>query len=128
MHENEIVFSNIDNEEIVVEFGPEVPAFIEHLVVHSLLKKGLTEITDLSKAKKWAPKAHHKSKKGGLTEAGRKSYNKATGGHLKPPQPQGGSRKRSFCARNAGQIKMHNIDCRKNPDKRACKARRRWKC
>lgn len=78
--------------------------------------------------KDWSPKAEHKSEKGGLTEAGRKSYNKATGGHLKRPQPEGGPRKRSFCARNKGQIDMHNIDCKKTPEKRACKARRRWKC
>jgi len=83
---------------------------------------------EISKSKDWAPKAKHKSDKGGLTEEGRKSYNKATGGNLKAPQPQGGPRKRSFCARNRGQIKMHNIDCSKTPDKRACKARRRWKC
>lgn len=78
--------------------------------------------------KDWSPKAEHKSDKGGLTEAGRKSYNRATGGNLKPPQPEGGPRKRSFCARNKGQIEMHNIDCKKTPEKRACKARRRWKC
>jgi len=73
-------------------------------------------------------KAKDKSKKGGLTEAGRKRYNKATGSNLKRPQPEGGSRKKSFCARNAGQIKMHGIDCRKTPEKRACLARKRWKC
>lgn len=73
-------------------------------------------------------KKEHRSKKGGLTESGRKAYNKATGSNLKRPQPQGGSRKRSFCARNKGQIDMHNIDCRKTPEKRACLARKRWKC
>lgn len=82
---------------------------------------------DLEK-KDWQPKAKHKSDKGGLTAAGRKSYNKATGGNLKAPQPGGGPRKRSFCARNKGQIDMHNIDCKKDPEKRACKARKRWKC
>ena len=33
-----------------------------------------------------------------------------------------------FRARNLGQIKKFNIDCRATPEKRACKARRRWKC
>lgn len=80
------------------------------------------------KSKDWSPKAEHKSDKGGLTEAGRKSYNKKTGGNLKAPQPEGGKRKKSFCARNKGQIDKHNIDCKKEPEKRACKARRRWKC
>ena len=78
--------------------------------------------------KKFNFKKIHKSEKGGLTEKGRKAYNSATGSNLKRPQPEGGPRKKSFCARNKGQIDMHNIDCRKTPDKRACKARRRWKC
>jgi hypothetical protein len=78
--------------------------------------------------KEWSPKSKHKSDKGGLTQAGRDSYNKATGGNLKAPQPEGGPRKKSFCARNKGQIDKHNIDCSKTPEKRACKARKRWKC
>lgn len=69
----------------------------------------------------------HKSVKGGLTEAGRK-YAKAKGYNLKPPQPQGGSRRDSYCARSAGQKKMHNIDCTKTPEKRLCLARKRWNC
>ena len=44
----------------------------------------------------------HKSHKGGLTAAGRKKYNRATGSNLKAPQPGGGPRKRSFCARFRG--------------------------
>lgn len=79
-------------------------------------------------AKEFKFKKIHKSVKGGLTEAGRKAYNRATGSKLRPPQPEGGPRKKSFCARNAGQIKMHDIDCRKTPEKRACLARKRWKC
>ena len=43
-----------------------------------------------------------KSKKGGLTAKGRRKYNRATGSNLKAPQPGGGSRKRSFCARMKG--------------------------
>jgi hypothetical protein len=78
--------------------------------------------------KEFSLKADHKSDKGGLTEKGRKAYNKATGSNLKRPQPEGGKRKKSFCARNKGQIDMHNIDCKKTPEKRACKARKRWKC
>ena len=35
----------------------------------------------------------------GLTAKGRAKYNRATGSNLKAPQPQGGARKRSFCAR-----------------------------
>jgi hypothetical protein len=82
----------------------------------------------MSSKKSFSLKAEHKSKKGGLTQKGREAFNRATGSNLKAPQPQGGPRKRSFCARNAGQIKMHGIDCRATPDKRACLARKRWKC
>lgn len=73
-------------------------------------------------------KKEHKSDKGGLTESGRNAYNKATGSNLKAPQPQGGSRQKSYCARSKGQMKDHNINCREDSDKRICKARRRWKC
>ena len=70
-----------------------------------------------------------KAKEGaGMTAAGRAAYNKETGGDLKAPQPEGGSRRDSYCARSAGQMKMHNINCSKTPDKRICAARRRWKC
>lgn len=64
----------------------------------------------------------------GMTQAGRNAYNKETGGDLKAPQPGGGSRRTSYCARSKGQMNMHNIDCSKTPDKRICAARRRWKC
>jgi len=114
-----------DNKDIDLTIGENVSDRTEDALVKSILAKGYEEVLE---KKEWSPKAKHKSDKGGLTAAGRASYNKATGGNLKAPQPGGGPRKRSFCARNAGQIRMHNIDCRKTPDKRACKARRRWKC
>lgn len=82
----------------------------------------------LSEKKDYNLKAKDKSDKGGLTDKGRKAYNRATGSNLKRPQPGGGKRKTSYCARSKGQQDMHNIDCRKDPDKRICKARRRWKC
>ena len=69
-----------------------------------------------------------KSRKGGLTAKGRASINRRTGSNLKAPQPGGGPRKRSFCARNKGQIKKFGINCKQTPKKRACLARKRWKC
>lgn len=78
--------------------------------------------------KKFNLKSKHKSKKGGLTDSGRAAYNRATGSNLKRPQPEGGSRKKSYCARSKGQMNDHSIDCSKTPDKRICLARRRWKC
>ena len=82
----------------------------------------------MAKKKKFTFKKEHKSKKGGLTAKGRKAYNKATGSNLKAPQPKGGKRKKSYCARSKGQQKMHGINCKKTPKKRICKARKRWKC
>ena len=37
-------------------------------------------------------------------------------------------RRKSYCSRSRGQMKMHNISCQKTPDKAICKARRRWNC
>lgn len=64
---------------------------------------------------------------GGLNERGRASYNREHGAHLKPPQPEGGSRRDSFCARSAGQMKMWP-KAAADPDSRLRKARRAWKC
>lgn len=69
-----------------------------------------------------------KSPKGGLTKAGREKINRVEGRNLKAPQPKGGPRKKSYCARSKGQMNDHNINCSKTPEKRICKARRRWKC
>lgn len=72
-------------------------------------------------------KAEHKNPKGGLNAKGRAAYNRATGSNLKPPQPEGGPRKKSFCARSAGQMKMFP-EAAKDPNSRLRKARRKWKC
>lgn len=64
---------------------------------------------------------------GGLNAKGRASYNRETGGNLKPPQPEGGPRRDSFCARSAGQMKMWP-EAAKDPNSRLRKARRAWNC
>ena len=47
-----------------------------------------------------------KAKEGaGMTAKGRAAYNKETGGDLKAPQPGGGKRRTSYCARSKGQMK-----------------------
>jgi hypothetical protein len=46
----------------------------------------------------------------------------------KNPKGKDKKRRKSFCARSNGQRKMHNIDCSKTPDKKICKARKRWRC
>ena len=68
----------------------------------------------------------HKSRTGGLTEAGRRKYNRETGSNLKAPQPEGGPRKRSFCARMGG-VKGPMKDEKGRPTRKAL-APRKWKC
>jgi hypothetical protein len=74
-------------------------------------------------------KAKHKNPEGGLSEAGRKAYNRETGGNLKRPQPEGGSRRDSFCARMKGmKAKLTSAETARDPDSRINKSLRKWKC
>jgi hypothetical protein len=59
----------------------------------------------------------------GLTEKGRAKYNRETGSHLKAPQPQGGPRKDSFCARMSGVVEHSKGDA-----PRAKASLKRWDC
>ncbi len=71
----------------------------------------------------------HKSRTGGLTAAGRKKYNRETGSNLKAPQPGGGKRKKSFCARMKGMKKKRTSSkTARDPNSRINKALRKWKC
>jgi len=70
-----------------------------------------------------------KSPSGGLNALGRASYKRETGGTLKAPQPEGGSRKKSFCARMGGmKKKLTSSKTANDPDSRINKALRKWKC
>ena len=69
-----------------------------------------------------------KSESGGLNEKGRKSYERANpGSDLKAPQPEGGARKRSFCARMRGMRKRQKPS-NNTGDDRLSKSLRKWKC
>lgn len=57
------------------------------------------------------------SKGAGLTAKGRAKYDRETGSNLKAPQPEGGARKKSFCARSKSWT-----------GERGKAARARWKC
>ena len=82
----------------------------------------------MAKSPTWQRK-EGKSPSGGLNAKGRASYNKATGGNLKPPQPEGGSRKKSFCARMEGmKAKLTSAKTARDPDSRINKSLRKWKC
>jgi hypothetical protein len=83
----------------------------------------------LEKVAAWQRK-EGKNPEGGLNEKGRKSYEKANpGSDLKAPQPEGGSRKKSFCARMGGmKKKLTSAKTANDPDSRINKALRKWKC
>lgn len=63
------------------------------------------------------------SKGAGLTAKGRAKYNRETGSNLKAPQPQGGARKDSFCARMSGVVEHSKGDA-----PRAKASLKRWSC
>ena len=84
----------------------------------------------------WQRKAG-KNPKGGLNAKGRASYNKATGGKLKPPvkkalakkSPKSAARRKSFCARMEGMKKKNtSAKTAKNPNSRINKSLRAWDC
>ena len=62
----------------------------------------------------------------GLTAKGRAKYNRETGSNLKAPQPEGGARKKSFCARMSGVPGPLKDESGKPTRKGA--ALKRWKC
>jgi hypothetical protein len=84
----------------------------------------------MAKSPAWTRK-EGKNPKGGLNAKGRASA-KAEGMNLKPPAPKpktkaDAGRKKSFCARSAGQMKKFP-EAAKDPESRLRKARRVWDC
>jgi hypothetical protein len=98
----------------------------------ALIKKkaegGLACMKEGGKTPAWQ-RSEGKNPEGGLNAAGRTSYNRETGGNLKAPQPEGGPRKKSFCARMSGmKKKLTSSETANDPDSRINKALRKWKC
>ncbi len=84
-------------------------------------------------------KVNKKDKTDGMSPKAVKAYRRENPGSklktavtTKPSKLKKGSkaskRRKSYCSRSRGQMKMHNISCSKTPDKAICKARRRWNC
>jgi len=84
-------------------------------------------------------KANKKDKTDGMSQKAVNSYRREHPGSklktavtTKPSKLKKGSkaskRRKSYCSRSKGQMKMHSISCAKTPDKAICKARRRWNC
>jgi hypothetical protein len=70
----------------------------------------------------------------GMTKQGVKAYRKANPGSKlqtavteNKPSPARASRRKSFCARSAGQMAKFP-EAAKDPDSRLRQARKRWKC
>jgi|TARA_B100001094_G_scaffold290667_1_gene308431 hypothetical protein len=95
----------------------------------------------MARAKSNMPKRNKKnfrstSSGAGMTKAGVAAYRrKNPGSKLKTAVTgdvkkgsKSAKRRSSYCSRSKGQMKMHNISCKKTPKKRICAARRRWKC
>ena len=81
----------------------------------------------MAKTPVWQRKAGQ-NPNGGLNEAGRRSL-KAEGHDIKRPQPEGGPRKKSFCARMEGaKAKLTSKETANDPDSRINKSLRKWKC
>ena len=78
----------------------------------------------MAKSPAWTRK-EGKSPSGGLNAKGRASL-KAAGHDIKAPQPEGGPRKRSFCARMSG-VKGPMKKPNGEPTRKAL-ALRKWKC
>ena len=96
------------------------------------------EDVELDETAAWQRK-EGKDPEGGLNKKGVESYRREHPGSklqtavtTKPSKLKKGSkaskRRKSYCSRSKGQMKMHNISCAKTPDKAICKARRRWNC
>mgnify|MGYP006277656413 CR=1 FL=1 len=90
----------------------------------------------MAKSPAWQRK-EGKDPKGGLNAKGRASYNKETGGNLKPPvtkekaekSDKEANRRKSFCARMGGmKKKLTGSKTAKDPNSRINKALRAWDC
>ena len=91
-----------------------------------------TEILRFSRGGDVMPPRNKKNfrptKKGaGMTRAGVAAYRKANPGSKVKPGSKAAKRRKSFCARSAGQMKKFP-KAAKDPNSRLRQARRRWKC
>ena len=95
----------------------------------------------MPRAKKKMPKRNKKNfrstKSGaGMTRAGVKAYRRANPGSKLKTAVTGkvkkgskaAKRRKSYCARSAGQLKNSSAKTKNDPNSRIRQARRRWKC
>ena len=98
----------------------------------------IKRVTNQGMAEDWQ-KANKRDKTDGMSRKAVNTYRREHPGSklqtavtTKPSKLKRGSkaskRRKSYCSRSRGQMKMHSISCAKTPDKAICKARRRWNC
>ena len=142
-----------ENEELAKEFEL-IESIIENLAKHNQVDaeaiwEDLESLTDdelyvfattttIMETEAWQ-KINKKDKTDGMSRKAVKTYRREHPGSklktavtTKPSKLKKGSkaskRRKSYCSRSKGQMKIHNISCAKTPDKAICKARRRWNC
>jgi hypothetical protein len=125
-------FSNWREEFIIEVDDAVIKDDIPTKIIDVSKKKNKIDINpNMSEAKSPAwQRSEGKNKNGGLNEKGRKSYEtEHPGSDLKAPQPEGGSRRDSFCARMKGmKKKLTSAKTANDPDSRINKSLRAWNC
>ena len=140
-----------ENTELVKEFDL-IESIIESIADHNgvdaeLVWEDLESLTEdelyafavTSQLNEDWQKVNKKDKTDGMSKKAVSAYRREHPGSklktavtTKPSKLKKGSkaskRRKSYCSRSKGQMKMHNISCAKTPDKAICKARRRWNC
>ena len=98
----------------------------------------MSDLDEQGMAEDWQ-KANKRDKTDGMSQKAVNAYRRENPGSklktavtTKPSKLKKGGkaskRRKSYCSRSRGQMKMHSISCAKTPDKAICKARRRWNC
>jgi hypothetical protein len=107
----------------------DLPRLEEYLnSIKNKSEGGLAHMASGGKTPAWQ-RAEGKNPEGGLNAKGRASYKAETGGTLKRPQPEGGARRDSFCARMKGmKKKLTSAETANDPDSRINKSLRKWNC
>lgn len=136
LHEEFDLIENII-EGIAAQNGVDAEAVWEDL--ESLTEDELYAFAVTSQLNEDWQKANKRDKTDGMSQKAVNAYRREHPGSklktavtTKPSKLKKGSkaskRRKSYCSRSRGQMKMHNISCAKTPDKAICKARRRWNC
>ena len=124
-------------EGIAAQNGVDAEAVWEDL--ESLTEDELYAFAVTSQLNEDWQKANKRDKTDGMSQKAVNAYRRENPGSklktavtTKPSKLKKGSkaskRRKSYCSRSRGQMKMHSISCAKTPDKAICKARRRWNC